>query len=146
MPGYARARTRRSRCIQSLQNVGEARIEAIDILISLSGADRIERVRGAAAGSARASVGVGGGVQRRVPMSPDLQHRLDKFVVDALEKLAAGRGATRLTTEASDTARPFFAGRGYVAERRETVIREGEWLGRTVMAKELGGGQAGAGV
>ncbi|MCB1494456.1 MAG: GNAT family N-acetyltransferase [Bauldia sp.] len=60
------------------------------------------------------------------------------MLVDALEKLAAGRGAARLTTEASDTARPFFAGRGYVAERRETVIRVGEWLGRTVMAKQLG--------
>ena len=49
--------------------------------------------RGAAAGSARASVGVGGGVQRRVPMSPDLQHRLDKFVVDALEKLGKNKNA-----------------------------------------------------
>jgi len=67
------------------------------------------------------------------------------MLIDALEKLAASRGAARLTTEASDTARPFFAGRGYVAERRETVIRSGEWIGRTVMAKQLGGGNPGAG-
>lgn len=59
------------------------------------------------------------------------------MLVDALEKLAAARGAARLTTEASDTAREFFAGRGYVALERQTVMRGSEWLGNTVMAKQL---------
>lgn len=59
------------------------------------------------------------------------------MLVDALEKLAGGRGATRLTTDASDTARDFFAGRGYVAQRRNTVMLGGEWLANTTMDKAL---------
>jgi putative acetyltransferase len=58
---------------------------------------------------------------------------------DALEKLAAARGATALTTEASDTAEPFFARRGYVGERRNTVTVGDEWLTNTTMTKSLGG-------
>ena len=61
------------------------------------------------------------------------------FLCDALEKLAAGRGAARLDVKASDTARPFFEGRGYEAVRRETVTLGGEWLGRTAMEKGLKG-------
>ncbi len=64
------------------------------------------------------------------------------MLVDALEKLVTARGATRLTTEASDTARDFFAGRGYVARQRNTVMRGGEWLGNTEMVKELAAGAA----
>lgn len=56
---------------------------------------------------------------------------------DALEKLAALRGATCLTVDASDTAQPFFADRGYSAERRNTVSRNGEWLSNTLMQKRL---------
>lgn len=67
------------------------------------------------------------------------------MLVDALEKLAAARGATRLTTEASDTARDFFGRRGYVAQQRSTVMRGGEWLGNTAMLKQLSGGGAGSG-
>ena len=37
------------------------------------------------------------------------------MLVDALEKLAAARGAKRLTTEASDTAQDFFKKRGFTA-------------------------------
>lgn len=58
-------------------------------------------------------------------------------LVDALEKLAAGRGAKKLTTDASDTAREFFDGRGYVAQHRNTVLRDDEWLSNTTMTKEL---------
>ncbi len=36
------------------------------------------------------------------------------MLLDALEKLAGARGAKKLTVEASDTARDFFEGRGYV--------------------------------
>ena len=35
------------------------------------------------------------------------------MLVDALEKLAGGRGAKILTVDASDTASEFFAKRGY---------------------------------
>ena len=58
-------------------------------------------------------------------------------LVDALEKLAAGRGATKLTTDASDTAREFFEARGYVAQHRNTVLRDDEWLSNTTMTKQL---------
>jgi putative acetyltransferase len=66
-------------------------------------------------------------------------------LVDALEKLAGGRGATTLTTDASDTAQAFFAARGYVAQHRNTVLLGDEWLSNTTMTKQLtGGGGAGA--
>lgn len=56
---------------------------------------------------------------------------------DALEKLAAARGATELKVDASDTAREFFAHRGFVAEQRNTVSVGNEWLGNTTMKKAL---------
>jgi putative acetyltransferase len=58
-------------------------------------------------------------------------------LADAIEKLAGARGAARLTVEASDTARDFFASRGYVAQSRNTVTIAGEWLGNTTMTKQL---------
>lgn len=58
-------------------------------------------------------------------------------LVDALEKLATARGAKALTVDASDTARPFFAKRGYSAESRKTVLIGDEWLGNTAMKKNL---------
>ena len=71
------------------------------------------------------------------------------MLVDALERLAGARGAARLTVDASDTARDFFAGRGYTAELRNSVFRGGEWLSNTTMAKTLAGpagsGEGGAG-
>lgn len=60
-----------------------------------------------------------------------------KVLCDALETLAAARGQTQVTTEASDTARDFFAHRGYVATRRNTVELNDEWLGNTSMEKQL---------
>jgi len=59
------------------------------------------------------------------------------LLVGAVEKLAGARGAKRLTADASDTARPFFEVRGFVAERRNTVILGDEWLGNTTMTKTL---------
>jgi putative acetyltransferase len=58
-------------------------------------------------------------------------------LVDALEKLAAGRGAKRLTADASDTAVGFFEHRGYVPLQRNTVHRNGEWLANTTVEKKL---------
>jgi putative acetyltransferase len=59
------------------------------------------------------------------------------MLIDALEKLAAGRGTKELSVEASDTARGFFEKRGYTAKTRNTVFRAGEWLANTTMVKPL---------
>jgi len=57
------------------------------------------------------------------------------MLCDALEKLAAARGASELTVDASDTARGFFEKRGYTAKSRNTVSLAGEWLANTTMIK-----------
>jgi putative acetyltransferase len=59
------------------------------------------------------------------------------LLVDALEKLAAGRGAKRLTADASDTALGFFEYRGFVPMQRNTVRRNGEWFANTTVEKKL---------
>jgi putative acetyltransferase len=61
------------------------------------------------------------------------------MLCDALEKLAAGRGAKSLTVEASDNAERFFLKRGYIGQRRNTVTVNGEWLANTTMQKALPG-------
>lgn len=58
-------------------------------------------------------------------------------LLDALEKLAGARGASKLTAEVSDTAHRFFTRRGYVAQSRNTMPRGDEWLGNTTMQKTL---------
>jgi putative acetyltransferase len=58
-------------------------------------------------------------------------------LVDALEKLAAGRGARRVAADASDSAVGFFEHRGYVPLQRNTVHRNGEWLANTTVEKKL---------
>lgn len=60
------------------------------------------------------------------------------MLVDALEKLAGGRGATSLSVDASDTAEGFFAKRGYTAQQRNSVTINDEWLANTTMKKTLG--------
>jgi putative acetyltransferase len=60
------------------------------------------------------------------------------MLCDALEKLAAGRGAKSLTVDASDNATEFFLKRGYEAKQRNTVSLNGEWLANTTMQKTLG--------
>jgi putative acetyltransferase len=59
------------------------------------------------------------------------------MLIDALEKLAGGRGAKSLSVDASDTAVDFFRKRGYVARQRNSVPRHGEWLANTTMQKQL---------
>jgi putative acetyltransferase len=59
------------------------------------------------------------------------------MLCDALEKLAAARGAKELTVDASDCARGFFEKRGFVARTRNTVALAGEWLANTTMTKAL---------
>ena len=59
------------------------------------------------------------------------------LLCDAIERLAAARGAKLLMTDASDTAKPFFERRGFTAEHRNTIEIDGEWLGNTRMKKKL---------
>ena len=61
------------------------------------------------------------------------------MLLDALEKLAGGRGADKLTVDASDNAEGFFKKRGYVAMQRNSITVNGEWLANTTMQKTLGG-------
>ena len=62
---------------------------------------------------------------------------IGSMLCDALERLAGGRGVKKLTVEASDNAEQFFAKRGYVANQRNTVNVNGEWLANTTMQKSL---------
>ncbi|HET7847833.1 MAG TPA: GNAT family N-acetyltransferase [Pseudolabrys sp.] len=59
------------------------------------------------------------------------------MLADAIEKLAASRGAAKLSADASDSARGFFEKRGYTAQQRNTVSLRGEWLANTTMQKPL---------
>jgi putative acetyltransferase len=59
------------------------------------------------------------------------------MLLDALEKLAAARGAGRLTADVSDTALDFFTRRGFEAQRRNTIRVGDEWLANTTMEKKL---------
>ena len=72
-------------------------------------------------------------------VAPGLVRRgVASALVEALEKLAAARGATQLSAKASDVARPFFSARGYEPQSRNTVPLGDEWLGHTVMMKSFG--------
>jgi len=72
-------------------------------------------------------------------VAPGLVRRgVASALLEALEKLAAARGATQLSAKASDVARPFFSARGYEPQSRNTVPIGDEWLGHTVMMKSFG--------
>jgi putative acetyltransferase len=64
-------------------------------------------------------------------------HGAGSMLCDAMEKLAAARGAQKLIVDASDTSQDFFKHRGYEAQRRNTIERDGEWLANTTMHKQL---------
>ncbi len=59
------------------------------------------------------------------------------MLTDALEKLAANRGADKLVVDASDTARGFFEKRGFVAQQRNSISVGDEWLANTTLSKPL---------
>jgi putative acetyltransferase len=61
-----------------------------------------------------------------------------RVLVDALTKLAQARGAKRLTTEASDAAKPLFDRLGFTAQKRNLVRKGDQWLANTTMTKTLG--------
>ena len=58
-------------------------------------------------------------------------------LADALERLAAARGAAEITVDASDTAQAFFEGRGYVATQRNLMPLDDQWLSNMTMTKQL---------
>ena len=58
-------------------------------------------------------------------------------LADALEKIAANRGAKTITADVSDTAAIFFERRGYLPIQRNTVEIDDMWLANTTMRKEL---------
>jgi putative acetyltransferase len=64
-------------------------------------------------------------------------HGVGGMLYDALEKLAAARKATRLTTDASDNAQDFFRRRGFKPQRRNSIPMGDEWLANTTMEKTL---------
>jgi len=59
------------------------------------------------------------------------------MLIDALSRLAAGRGAGQLSAEVSDTARTVFEKQGFAAQRRNLVQLDGEWLANTTMVRPL---------
>ena len=61
-----------------------------------------------------------------------------RTLVDALTRLAQARGAKRLTTEASDVAKPLFERQGFTAQKRNLVRIGEQWLANTTMTKTLG--------
>jgi putative acetyltransferase len=89
--------------------------------ISLKGADKIEMLY-VAPGMARRGVG--------------------RFLLDAIEKIAGARGASRLSVDATDNACPFFEAQLYLVERRNTMPINDEWLGTTTLYKFLASSQA----
>src|SRR5262249_53054312 len=64
-------------------------------------------------------------------------HGAGRLLYDAVEKLSTARGTPHLSVDASDTARDFFAHRGFTAEQRNSVSVGNEWLSNTTMKKRL---------
>ena len=61
-----------------------------------------------------------------------------RALIGALTKLAEARGAKRLTTEASEIAKPLFERQGFTAQKRNLVRIGDQWLANTTMTKTLG--------
>ena len=71
-------------------------------------------------------------------VDPEFARRgVGRTLIDALTKLAEARGAKRLTTEASDVAKPLFERLGFTAQKRNLVRKGEQWLANTTMAKTL---------
>jgi len=64
-------------------------------------------------------------------------HGVGSMLIDALEKLAAARGAGKLSADVSDSAEGFFKRRGFVPQQRNSVPLGNEWLANTTMEKQL---------
>jgi putative acetyltransferase len=76
-------------------------------------------------------------------VDPEFARRgVGAMLIDALTRLSKGRGAKQLTSEVSDTARASFEKQGFVAQRRNLIQLDGEWLANTTMAKSLAAADA----
>ncbi len=71
---------------------------------------------------------VGKGYQRR---------GVAKALAERIEGRAAAEGYTRIRTDASLTARPFFERRGYIVVRRQRVYRAGQILVNFAMERSI---------
>jgi len=59
------------------------------------------------------------------------------MLIDAVEKLAAARGISRLSADVSDNAQEFFRRRGFHSRQRNSIPLGREWLANTTMEREL---------
>jgi putative acetyltransferase len=84
-----------------------------------------------------ASLAGGGKIDMLYVHPAAMRQGIAAMLIDALEKLAGGRGAEKLIVDASDTARGFFEKRGYIAQQRNTVSTGDEWLANTTLHKQL---------
>jgi putative acetyltransferase len=99
----------------------------------------VATIEGAAVGFAALT---GGDVIDMLYVHPAVAGRgIGAQLCDAIEKLAAARGAAKLTADASDTALGFFTRRGFVPQRRNSVSRNNEWLANTTVEKTLSAGR-----
>jgi putative acetyltransferase len=99
----------------------------------------VATIEGAAVGFAALT---GGDVIDMLYVHPAVAGRgIGAQLCDAIEKLAAARGAAKLTADASDTALGFFTRRGFVPQRRNSVSRNHEWLANTTVEKTLSPGR-----
>jgi putative acetyltransferase len=99
----------------------------------------VATIEGAAVGFAALT---GGDVIDMLYVHPAVAGRgIGAQLCDAIEKLAAARGAAKLTADASDTALGFFMRRGFVPQRRNSVSRNNEWLANTTVEKTLSAGR-----
>ena len=80
----------------------------------------------------------GADVIEMVYVDPEYARRgVAAALLDAMTRLAASRGAARLTADVSDTAKPLFEKQGFVGERRNLVTLGDQWLANTSMSKTL---------
>ena len=95
----------------------------------------VATIEGAAVGFAALT---GGNVIDMLYVDPAVAGRgIGAQLCDAIERLAAARGATTLIADASDTALGFFTRRGFLPQRRNSVPRDDEGLANTTVQKTL---------
>ena len=58
-------------------------------------------------------------------------------LVDALERIAAARGSSAISVDASDTSLLLFEQRGYIATQRNSRHLGDVWLSNTTLKKQL---------
>lgn len=59
------------------------------------------------------------------------------LLLNAVERLAASRGAKKLEVDSSDAALPFFEARGFKGQIRQSTSLGDDWLATTRMSKAL---------